>query len=245
MHVGGNGSSARVYEQMNFNTLGKGSNRAIDSNLLKEAFAYTDQLLKEAVIEEVETSYLLPGNHQILQSSSSDKKKLVSVDDAYLANLAAAYGHGTGNGIANPALPRSAPNDGNSNSNTSLKKQKKSSGNINAIRQLKSNRDKQKTATTGATNAAGGIASGVNMNTNNFVTANDSMNVDYKRNVVNFDELVANFQQGTTLERLKAELAASQQSLQQSESSIRELSGHYLQQQSSSKKSTSTNTRRK
>jgi hypothetical protein len=85
---------------------------------------------------------------------------------------------------------------------------KKSNGGINAVRNLK----KQGSNKRGDFNIGG-----------------DSLESDSRRNPLNFDELVANFQNGTTLEKLRRELADSRNSLAQSESVIRDLSGQYLQ----------------
>jgi hypothetical protein len=242
MHVT-NTVNSRVYEQMNFNTMGKGSNRQIDTSLLKEAFAYTDLLLKEAVIEEVESTYMFPPNHPAAiaaaqaqqqgnnkggnqQMNSHGSKKLMSADDGLIAAGIA----GISNAYAEQQHPRSAPNNDHHAGNGgggSGKKKKKSSGSINAIRQLKSNK------AAAANNPS--ATSSSNPNPNDFVTGNDSVNLDYKRNPVNFDELVANFQYGITLEKLKQELAQSQQSLQHSESFIKELSGHYISKKGSNK----------
>eukprot|EP01038_Epipyxis_sp_PR26KG_P005725 gene5725-7908_t len=52
--------------------------------------------------------------------------------------------------------------------------------------------------------------------------------IDLKKNALNFDDLVNNFQNGVTLQKLKAELAQSKQSMAKSEQFMRELSRNYI-----------------
>mgnify|MGYP003353875718 CR=1 FL=1 len=75
----------------------------------------------------------------------------------------------------------------------------------------------------------GGGGNGSGSKRGDFNVGGDSLETDSRRNPLNFDELVANFQNGTTLEKLRKELADSRSSLAQSETVIRELSGQYLQ----------------
>jgi hypothetical protein len=62
---------------------------------------------------------------------------------------------------------------------------------------------------------------------NSFDVTVDS-EVDSKKNAINFDELVANFQNGTTLKKLQRELEISKQSMQRSEAFLKSLSMEYL-----------------
>jgi hypothetical protein len=115
------------------------------------------------------------------------------------------------------SLPRSAPadleHDAHSNRVGVASIKKKSTGGINAVRNLK----KQQGPPPQCQSQKRGDFSVV-----------ENSEADMRRNPLNFDDLVSNFQNGTTLERLKRELAESQRSLSQSETVIRDLSGQYL-----------------
>lgn len=165
----------------------------LDHSLLHEAFAYTDKLLRDAVMEEQ--------FQQALQEDTSVKKGHPRSAPADLEHEA----RGAAAGIAAYAA---------SSGNNSQGK-KKSNGGINAVRNLK----KQ----------GGGSGGGGNSKRGDFNVGGDNNESDMRRNPLNFDELVSNFQNGTTLEKLRRELTESRNSLAQSESVIRELSGQYLQ----------------
>eukprot|EP01034_Spumella_vulgaris_P029423 gene29423-36477_t len=112
--------------------------------------------------------------------------------------------------------------------NTSEKQQRGSSGNnkeggnsVNAIRRLKSTK-----STGGAPTQKSSSGSSSNLNTG-FNTTTEG-EVDSRRNAVDFDELVANFQSGATLQRLKKELEQSQASMANSQNYLRNLSKEYF-----------------
>mmetsp|Transcript_3194 Transcript_3194/g.3462 ORF Transcript_3194/g.3462 Transcript_3194/m.3462 type:complete len:426 (-) Transcript_3194:719-1996(-) len=167
--------------------------RTIDHHLLKEAFAYTDQLLRDAIIEEsntvsdVDLSRQKGGRQTNSAPADLLSMKTKGIEEAY-----------TGGG-------------------TFQKTKKKSSSNkVGVIRNLKQNKESS--------------SSRLQIHDNDFqVNTNiqETEGPDLKRNALNYDDLVYNFQHGVTLEKLKKELQQSRNSLAQSESMIRELSNHY------------------
>lgn len=153
--------------------------RNIDPNLLMQAFAYTDQLVREAEEEEAKggsaphmTRPPLPGSDQ--------------------------SNH-----------PRSAPYDLDADTGGS---QNQKGGN--------GGRQKSK--------KKGGVVKKLRTQTQN---AGFSVPVmaeeDHQKAAMDFDSLVANFQQGITLQKLQSELAASQQSMKQSEDFMKQLTREF------------------
>lgn len=172
------------------------SKSEIDHNLLHEAFAYTDKLLRDAVMDEQLQQ------QQALQEEAMNSRK------GHPRSAPADLEHEVRiGGVAGGSGAIYATASGNNSQG-----KKKSNGGINAVRNLK----KQ--------SSGGGSAK-----RSDFNVGGESQETDLRRNALNFDELVANFQNGTTLEKLRRELADSRSSLAQSESVIRELSGQYLQ----------------
>lgn len=195
----------------------------IDQSLLSEAFEYTDRLLKEAVIEEAQQQ------HQIQQ-----QQKAVSTGHTSHSGYAAAGHRGdvnedrhhTQQASSQPSA-RHAKSAPDSVYGSSAKQQRSGSGSnkeggnsVNAIRRLKSNKQ------TGGTSSTQKSSSSSNLNTG-FNTATEGEG-DSRRNAVDFDELVANFQTGATLQRLRKELEASQASMASSQSYLRNLSKDYF-----------------
>lgn len=181
--------------------------RSIDPQLLKEAFEYTDKLLREAVLEEASEN----PQTQALQKPNKGSNALAR-------KIAAAAYHGGGNIGGGEVFrqedsmrpyPMSAPAELPSNKPKTSKKSLIAGGmgTVKMIRNLKQRVD-------GAPRRP----------TEDFVVHREA-EVDLKRNPVDFDTLLANFQSGSTLDKLRKELAESQQNLAQSEEVVRKLTG--------------------
>lgn len=161
--------------------------KAIDPQLLRDAFAYTDNLLRNAVLEEAAEQLDDDTNDRSRRHGAQKDRKTHSApaadtgDRDYLF-----YGAPAGKG-------RNAP--------------------VNIVRSLKSKKKQQQQQ-----HHSGGRP----VHSENFSVKKEEEQ-DLKRNPLNFEELVANFQSGTTLERLRKELEDSQNSLKQSKSAIRNL----------------------
>jgi uncharacterized spore protein YtfJ len=166
----------------------------IDSQLLKEAFAYTDDLLRNAVLEEAAAYQLENNDHHgrgMKKPAGAASQKERKTHSAPAAEAAGDreylfYGAPTGKG-------KNAP--------------------VNIVRSLKSKKKQ---------GGGGGSGGGRPVHADDFFVKKED-EVDLKRNPLNFEELVANFQQGITLERLRQELAESNKSLKQSNSAIRNI----------------------
>ena len=197
--------------------------RAINNALLREAFAYTDQLLREAVIQESK------------EAKEKEKQELLVAE---LSN------HRT---VAEKILPKSAPQaetvfghpvEGAAHFSKTQKPSEGGSG-VSAIRKL---RNKQASKQKGHSNTHNNSSSSNNNNnsSSNSSHANNTntmqsdfdvsadTEVDLKKNAINFDDLVSNFQNGTTLKKLQRELQQSKQSMQRSQQFLKNLSLEYL-----------------
>jgi hypothetical protein len=161
--------------------------KSIDPQLLRDAFAYTDNLLRNAVLEEAAEQLDDNTNDRSRRQGSQKDRKTHSApaadngDRDYLF-----YGAPAGKG-------RNAP--------------------VNIVRSLKSKKKQQQQQ-----HPSGGRP----VHSETFSVKKEEEQ-DLKRNPLNFEELVANFQSGTTLDRLRKELEDSQNSLKQSKSAIRSL----------------------
>lgn len=161
--------------------------KSIDPQLLRDAFAYTDNLLRNAVLEEAAEQLDDNTNDRSRRQGTQKDRKTHSApaadngDRDYLF-----YGAPAGKG-------RNAP--------------------VNIVRSLKSKKKQQQQQ-----HPSGGRP----VHSETFSVKKEEEQ-DLKRNPLNFEELVANFQSGTTLDRLRKELEDSQNSLKQSKSAIRSL----------------------
>ena len=196
--------------------------RAINNALLREAFAYTDQLLREAVIQEVK------------EAKEKEKQELLAEQSNHRITT-------------EKVLPKSAPQaetvfghpiEGATHYSKTQKPSEGGSG-VSAIRKL---RNKQASKLKGHSNTTYNNNSNNSNSNNNSSHANNSNNsnmqsdfdvsadteVDLKKNAINFDDLVSNFQNGTTLKKLQKELQQSKQSMQRSEQFLKNLSLEYL-----------------
>ena len=191
----------KVGKKMKKKSTKEATERVINNALLKEAFAYTDQLLREAVIQEAREK-------QELADQSNRKEKVLPKSAP--PNIETVFGHPTMKSQSNKTA-----SEGGSG--------------VGAIRKLRSN----KQSSSNNKERSHSIGSHSNHNHSNTAANNDfdvslEAEVDLKKNAVNFDELVSNFQNGTTLKKLQRELEQSKQSMQKSEAFLRNLSMEYL-----------------
>lgn len=165
----------------------------INSQLLKEAFAYTDQLLRDAVLEEQYEKEKL--------SKQSSYKEVYQEDinnnhmDAY-----------------RKLQSKSAPTDHHLSQGNSGGSSKRNQNPVNMVRSLKSKSNKA---------SKGSNSSTKQTNDREFSIKQDAEQ-DSKRNPVNFDELITNFQNGLNIDKLRKELDQSRKALAQSEDFIRQ-----------------------
>mmetsp|Transcript_8142 Transcript_8142/g.11213 ORF Transcript_8142/g.11213 Transcript_8142/m.11213 type:complete len:336 (-) Transcript_8142:17-1024(-) len=180
--------------------------KVINNNLLREAFAYTDQLLREAVIQEAKERQ--EASEQLNHTHPKSAPNMVETVFGHplLANNCA---------INTVTYLKTQQSQQQQSSNH---KGESSSGAVGTIRKLRNNKQgqpiKEKEKDRGN-------------NTGDFDVTVDA-EIDSKRSTVNFDDLVSNFQNGTTLKKLQKELEMSKQSMQRSEAFLRNLSMEYL-----------------
>jgi hypothetical protein len=192
--------------------------RAINNALLREAFAYTDQLLREAVIQEAKEAKEKEKQEQLVTELSNHRT------------------------VAEKVLPKSAPQaetifghpiEGAAHFSKTQKPSEGGSG-VSAIRKL---RNKQTSKPKGQSNTHNNSNNNNTSNSSHAINANTMQSdfdvsadteVDLKKNAINFDDLVSNFQNGTTLRKLQRELEQSKQSMQRSEQFLKNLSLEYL-----------------
>lgn len=167
--------------------------KQLDSALLSEAFAYTDKLLREAVLEEQ-----LQQQQQMMQFNTKAA--------APNGNRA----HSTGTIGVEYGKPQKSD----------------SSSNVNVLRKLKSDRQKgylgSGAAAAGGKSSNGGSSSNAKPADFN-VASGEGDFVDSRRNMVDFDELVANFESGATLQKLRKELEESKRSMANSQNYLRNM----------------------
>lgn len=190
----------------------------LDHNLLREAFAYTDRLLKEAIIEEASS-----------QGAGTDHNE--------------DYPH------RQPPIGKS--NGKKSNNSSQLRGQPSRTAPIESIYMAPHNdvyqATRKKADSAGSSRTGGpkggavkklrakipsesalgygndGSSEGAGFN----ITSEAELDSG-KRNPINFDELISNFQGGITLQKLRKELEQSKQSMKNSENFMKQLSKEYL-----------------
>ncbi len=141
----------------------KSKSRNLDPQLLKEAFEYTDKLLKDFVTEEQQAD---------VQARNPDIHRRFEREN---------YDHADG---------------GNQ-----IPIQNRGMTHVGIVRKLKSNRSN-----------AVKMPSKTNLNSEPFKVSGGS-EVDARKNVLDFNELVSNFQNGTTLSDSKISLATSEKAI--------------------------------
>lgn len=187
----------------------------LDHNLLREAFAYTDRLLKEALIEEASsqgggdndeyTQHRQPptgkGNGKKSSNNNAQQRaqpsRTAPIESIYMAPHNDVY-----------QAPRKKADSAGSNR----------AGPKGAVKKLRAKIPSESALGYGgeASDAAG------------FNISGDADVDSGKRNPINFDELISNFQGGITLQKLRKELEQSKQSMKNSENFMKQLSKEYL-----------------
>lgn len=188
--------------------------RNIDPSLLSEAFAYTDKILREAVLEEAHEAAI--AKHAAQSQGSRDThpknggKKPRSAGSVLEKSSHAYLGGGNNSASQQARKPRSA-------------KDRLGAGLVKRLRQTATSNSSAGGSGRAASMLAGGAGQGPDEIADFTVTA---VSEDAgSRKIVDFDAMVANLSQGVMMRKLQAELAASQQSMQRSSVHIRELAG--------------------
>jgi hypothetical protein len=192
----------------------------IDHNLLQEAFAYTEMLIKNAMEEETvengavgisrDTASHKTGSNPA--NKPSDRTKSVSAPNHHEISssvLESAYGDGR------PPLRKHI------GSHTGTGSSHKSGAAVGVVKKLRSRSQASNiTATAAAFDA------------DHHSSRSDAFRVaveaDPRKNAVDFDDLVANFQDGITLHKLRRDLEESKRSMKRSEDFLRQLSKDFL-----------------
>lgn len=195
----------------------------IDHHLLQEAFAYTEMLIKNAMEEETAENGAVgiardtATQHKTGSSNAankpSDKTKSVSAPPNHHHEgssfvLESAYGDGR------PPLRKHVGHTGSNH---------KSGAAVGVVKKLRS----RSQASTITATAAAFDADNHSSRSEAFRVAVE-VEVDPRRNAVDFDDLVANFQDGITLHQLRRDLEESKRSMKRSEDFLRQLSKDFL-----------------
>lgn len=201
-----------------------------DTSLLNEAFAYTDQLLRAAVIEEAQ-EVLAQRDQEILQEQVkseriSERSRSAPVDVALQQGFSGVHSNtiggggraagGSGGGGVVKKL-REKAKGGNTAGNTTAR----SNGTHPYLGPQGSN-GKAKKGGKEYSNSGGGKNA-----VNGFAVATEQEQ-DSRRRETDFDSLLSNFQNGTTHKKLQKELAQSKQSMAKSEAFMKQLSMEFL-----------------
>lgn len=212
-------------------TGGKGS-RHIDEDLLRQAFEYTDQLAKEAAAdEEMEATEKLNA-----AAALEDRRTLA------MMNRLARTGLNNNAPVVSMGQPRSAPTLTTGLPPSSSKKPNltgnavkkpgmpnKSLGGNSVVKRLRVQTGSAITFSSGdaASNREGSSSgqgrSSAASSAGGFDVSGVAVEEDLRRNALDFDALVANFEQGLTLTKLQKELQQSQSAMAASEQFMRKL----------------------
>lgn len=186
-----------------------GVNKVLDERLLQQAFEYTNKLQQEAMAEEVYEASL---NMQAQKSSSAPQLR---PQHQQLHDYEQGQGHGRG-----ARKPRSAdtdfPQGGSTNRQHRVSGDGKKKPANSIVRRLRS-----KTQTN---SNQGGKPPRSTAKSGGFDTSIDGESATSTRNVTDFQSLVANFEQGTHLQQLRAELEESQASMAESRRAMQDIS---------------------
>ena len=181
----------------------------IDHSLLQEAFAYTEMLLKTAMAEESMEENVVVTAHK----GSSDPRDKQQLGQAK-CDMESAY-RNPGN---QPPLNKKGVNAGNSLSKTS------SGAAVGVVKKLRS---RSQPSNSMAAAVAFDAINNQGNHSGGFHVAVEA-EADSRKNAVDFDELIANFQDGITLNRLRRDLEESKRSMKKSEDFLRQLSKDFL-----------------
>ena len=185
----------------------KSKSKALDERLLQQAFEYCNKVQQEAMVEEMHEA-----NMKQMKSNSAPSLRPQEV----LANdLKCAYDN---SGIERK--PRSANNDFPINSNATHKQKSGGQGKKkppnSMVRRLRS-----KTQTSVNTNGKPRRTKG---NDGGFDTSTANESASSARNIVDYQALITNFEQGTHLRQLQAELEESKASMAKSRRAMQDIS---------------------
>ena len=179
-----------------------GGKRVIDPSLLNEAFAYTEKIVREAALMESQEAAVLAKQQRRAQSQKDVTSSKPRSAGSVLEKSAADYGK----------IPKS-----------SAAKDRCGAGLVKRLR--------QSTQTQAGSGVATVLLSGTGRqrgSESDFSVTAKAEDDSTSRKMLDFDSLVANFQQGLTLRKLQAELAASQTNMKKSATAFRELAGKGL-----------------
>jgi len=198
----------------------KSSNKVMDERLLQQAFEYTNKLQQEAMVEEVYEASMSLQN----QKSSSAPQLRPPQYEVDQNSEATRRGGGGSGGIAQ-RKPRSADGEysqSHTSSSTAAQRQQAAYGQgkkkhpNSVVRRLRSKTQ---------TSSGGGSKQPRNRSTSGgFDTSCDMESATSTRNVVDFNSLVANFEQGTNLQQLREELEQSKASMAESRRAMQDIS---------------------
>lgn len=208
-------AQSKVREKlMNSTSKQKKQSSDLDHNLLREAFAYTDRLLKEAIIEEAS----MQGGGYQEENPQPQRQPSIVKSQSKKANS-------TAQSRAQPS--RTAPvesiymaphNDGYQARKKADSAGSSRAGPKGAVKKLRAKIPSESAVAYGGNEAA---EAGFNI-------GNEADAGSNRRNPINFDELISNFQGGITLQKLRQELEQSKQSMKNSENFMKQLSKEYL-----------------
>eukprot|EP01031_Cornospumella_fuschlensis_P037358 gene37358-45359_t len=222
-----------------------GPSRPIDPSLLKEAFDYTDKLLKDAMLEEAYEKQMLQqqvkrenkgaahpvaiaqtSTHANPYGNAKPSKKSMhssnSVPDDLLSFVSNKPTHPTSApAMLPPTHPPAHPPTQLSAYPVPASQPMKKSNSMQAVKMVRNLKNAPKPSHN-STNTKPSHSTPSTLVKSDFqvMTAQET-----SKEMVNFEELVNNFTTGSTLEKLRRELAESQASLQKSEDVVMSLTG--------------------
>ena len=192
--------------------------RPFDPNLLREAFAYTDKLLRESVMEEAQEAAAAARQQNKQQQQQHSKKR----DGGGAPPKPRSAGSMEKSMSAYGQNPKSAPAGGGKGGSA---KERLGAGLVKRLRDSAGNASHVTSAAALLAGAGTGRQQQQRSDSGAFSVSAVSEDDSASRKIVDVDAMVRNFQDGVTLKKLQAELAASQQSMKRSENAFRELAG--------------------
>jgi len=208
--------ASKVRSKLHANTNKVKPQAQFDHTLLREAFAYTDKLLKDAIMEEAAAAAADGadyGDHETARQpvQKGTSKKLTGKGASTGTASQGRLGSRTAPAESVYMAPHTDHQGGSRKKSDSAGKDRKS-----VVKRMRA-KIPSEAAMYGANNESEGA----------FNVSND-LDSDNRRNPINFDELISNFQGGVTLQKLRKELEQSKQSMKNSENFMKQLSMEYL-----------------
>lgn len=208
-----NNNKASKVKSKIYNDANKKNKSHIDHKLLQEAFEYTDMLLKESILQNENEQILSEEYHVSSNNNSNSKINIISNQNRTysLENI-----YNTTNTIT-------------SNNNNEKKNKIKTNSTNNAVGIVKKLRNKSISSTKNSIEKNNNNNIDINNDNSNFMIGikNENDNIEDKKNAINFNELIINFQDGITLQKLKKDLEESQKSMKKSEDFMKQLSKEF------------------